>query len=63
MEFSIRYSDEASSVLFEHLAASTIISGMVVMYSSNWFLGWENRFYSIGVLGVVCGGEEEEGYE
>ena len=36
---------------------------MVVTYSSDWFLGWEKRFYSIRVFGdglTGYGGEGEE---
>ena len=44
----------------ERIAASTIFPSMVVMYSSDWSWGGENRFYCIGVFCCVVGEEEEE---
>ena len=37
------------------IAAVLIISSMGLMYWSDWFWGWENRFYSIGMFCGGCG--------
>ena len=39
-------------------AAAAIISGMGLMYRSDWFVGRQNQFYSIGVVWSGFGGLE-----